>query len=53
VLDGEVLLKIGDDQFELEPGDSVYYLSTVPHLISAKREKAAILAVIYEGEKND
>jgi transcriptional regulator with XRE-family HTH domain len=52
VLDGAVLLKIGDDQFELEPGDSVYYLSTVPHLISAKKEKAAILAVIYEGEKD-
>jgi len=51
VIDGEVLLKIGDEQFELEPGDSVYYLSTVPHLISAKKEKAAILAVIYEGEK--
>ncbi len=53
VLDSAVLLRIGDDQFELEPGDSVYYLSTVPHVISAKKEKAAILAVLYEGAKND
>jgi len=49
VLDGIVLLEIGDDKFELEPGDSVYYLSTTPHHISAKDHKATILAVLYEG----
>ena len=49
VLNGEVSLKIGDDRFELEPGDSVYYLSTTPHLIAAKRNTATILAVLYEG----
>ena len=49
VLSGEVSLKIGDDLFELEPGDSVYYLSTTPHLIAAKRDTATILAVLYEG----
>ena len=49
VLDGAVVLEIGEDQFELEPGDSAYYLSTTPHLIAAKREKATILAVLYEG----
>jgi transcriptional regulator with XRE-family HTH domain len=49
VLDGLVSLKIGSDSFELEPGDSVYYLSTTPHLIAAKTGKATILAVIYEG----
>lgn len=47
VLDGTVLFEIGGDSFELEPGDSVYYLSTTPHLISAKEDKATILAVIY------
>jgi quercetin dioxygenase-like cupin family protein len=35
-LDGVVKMKIGQDAFELEPGDSVYYLSTTPHHISAK-----------------
>lgn len=51
VLDGVVLLQLGDDRFELEPGDSVYYLSSVPHFISAKHQRATILAVIYEGGK--
>jgi len=49
VLEGLVALKIGADSFELEPGDSVYYLSTTPHLIAAKKGIASILAVLYEG----
>ncbi|MBU2511918.1 XRE family transcriptional regulator [bacterium] len=49
VLAGMVSLKIAEDQFDLEPGDSVYYLSTTPHLIAAKEGKATILAVIYGG----
>ncbi len=49
VLDGIVVLEIGDDKFELEPGDSAYYLSTTPHHIAAKRDKATILAVLYVG----
>jgi transcriptional regulator with XRE-family HTH domain len=47
VLDGLVSLKIGADDFELEPGDSVYYLSTTPHLIAAKTGEARIIAVLY------
>ena len=49
VLDGRVSLTIGNDHFDLEPGDSVYYLSTTPHLVASKGGKATILAVIYEG----
>jgi transcriptional regulator with XRE-family HTH domain len=49
VLDGVAQLKIGEDRFDLEPGDSVYYLSTTPHLIAAKSGQATILAVLYEG----
>jgi transcriptional regulator with XRE-family HTH domain len=49
VLDGTVKMKIGRDEFELDTGDSVYYLSTTPHHISAKKGKATILAVLYEG----
>lgn len=49
VLDGVVALKIGEDGFDLEPGDSVYYLSTTPHLIASKSGMATILAVLYEG----
>lgn len=47
VLDGNVELDIGDDHFVLEPRDSAYYLSTVPHLLSAQNDRATILAVIY------
>jgi len=43
VLDGTVALEIGGERFELEPGDSAYYLSTTPHLIAAKKNKATIL----------
>ena len=47
VLEGVVSLKIGADAFELEPGDSAYYLSTTPHLIAAKSGEATIIAVLY------
>lgn len=48
VLDGTVVLQIGDERFDLEPGDSVYYLSTTPHVLAAKTGKATILAVLYD-----
>jgi quercetin dioxygenase-like cupin family protein len=47
VLEGTVLLQIGDDRFELQPGDSAYYLSTTAHLLTALQGRAKILAVIY------
>ncbi len=49
VLEGLVSLKIGTDSFIFEPGDSVYYMSTTPHLIAAEKGSATILAVMYEG----
>ncbi|MDY0219911.1 MAG: XRE family transcriptional regulator [Desulfobacterium sp.] len=48
VLDGVAELFIGGETYELEPGDSVYYLSTTPHLITGKNGRATILAVLYE-----
>jgi mannose-6-phosphate isomerase-like protein (cupin superfamily) len=48
-LDGIVVLDIGEDTFDLEPGDSAYYLSTTPHLVASKKGKSTILAVLYEG----
>lgn len=47
VLEGTVVLYIGDERFEFQPGDSVYYLSTTPHLLTALEGTAKILAVIY------
>ena len=49
VLNGVVSLQIGSDAFELTAGDSVYYLSTTPHLIAAQSGEATILAVLYSG----
>lgn len=48
VLDGIVSLRIGEDSFDLEPGDSAYYLSTTPHIIMAKEDNATIIAVLYQ-----
>ena len=48
VLDGVVNLTIGKESYDLDPGDSAYYLSTTSHFITAKTEKATILAVLYE-----
>ncbi len=48
VLEGLVELCIADETYELEPGDSAYYLSTTTHVITAKQGKATILAVLYE-----
>ena len=49
VMDGVVALQLGEEKLELARGDSVYYLSTTPHLVTAKGGKAAVLAVLYEG----
>ncbi len=48
VLKGVVNLTIGSDSYDLDPGDSAYYLSTTSHFITAKTDKATILAVLYE-----
>ncbi len=48
VLKGVVNLTIGSETFDLEPGDSAYYLSTTSHFITGKTDKATILAVLYE-----
>ncbi|MCG8688073.1 MAG: XRE family transcriptional regulator [Desulfobacterales bacterium] len=48
VLEGTANLTIAKDSYDLEPGDSAYYLSTTPHYLTAKSDKATILAVLYE-----
>lgn len=47
VLEGAVRLEIDDKRYELQPGDSAYYQSSQPHLLTAKDEHAKLLAVIY------
>ena len=48
VLEGVVNLTIATESYDLDPGDSAYYLSTTSHFITAKTDKATILAVLYE-----
>jgi len=48
VLSGKIELTYGNDKHMLEPGDTVYYNSLIPHKVSAADDRPAeILAVIY------
>lgn len=49
VLSGRAVLVYGHETYTLEPGDSIYYDSFVPHLLTtaAADEKAQVLAVTY------
>jgi quercetin dioxygenase-like cupin family protein len=47
VLDGTLRVEYGRAVHTLQPGDSIYYNSIVPHAVSAEGGPARILAVIY------
>jgi quercetin dioxygenase-like cupin family protein len=48
VLSGRLSVEYGMETYELEPGDSVYYDSIVPHrVLAAGASPAQIVAVIY------
>jgi transcriptional regulator with XRE-family HTH domain len=48
VLHGAMEVRLGEEIHILEPGDSIYYDSTVPHLVKCHGEEATrILAVLY------
>ena len=48
VLKGRMEVRLGDEIHVLEPGDSIYYDSTVPHLVKCHGEEPTkILAVLY------
>jgi transcriptional regulator with XRE-family HTH domain len=50
VLEGEMVVTLGDLSDVLQPGDAIYYDSNIPHLVQCQGEqKALILAVIYSG----
>jgi quercetin dioxygenase-like cupin family protein len=51
VLHGEMEVRLGEEIHILEPGDSIYYDSTVPHLVKChSKEPTKILAVLYAGK---
>ncbi len=48
VLEGKVEVRLLDHTDILNPGDSIYYDSTIPHIVACHGEQSAtILAVIY------
>lgn len=49
ILEGQVVLHYGSDTFKMTQGDSIYYDSIVPHLLSTETEgqTAKVLAVTY------
>jgi quercetin dioxygenase-like cupin family protein/ribosome-binding protein aMBF1 (putative translation factor) len=48
VLQGKMQVRLGKEIHILEPGDSIYYDSTVPHLVKCYGEETTkILAVLY------
>ncbi len=51
VFEGEMEVRLGDDMHILQPGDSIYYDSTVPHLVKCHgKETTKILAVLNTGK---
>lgn len=51
VLQGSMEVRLGEEAHILEPGDSIYYDATVPHLVKChSRDTTKILAVLYTGK---
>lgn len=52
VVQGEMEVRLGEEIHILQPGDSIYYDSTVPHLVKCHgKETTKILAVLHAGQK--
>ncbi|MDY6855336.1 MAG: XRE family transcriptional regulator [Thermodesulfobacteriota bacterium] len=52
VLDGEMKVRLGEKVEVLTTGDTIYYLSKIPHLVTSNRNGPTfILAVIYTGSE--
>jgi quercetin dioxygenase-like cupin family protein len=48
VLQGRMEVRLGEEIHVLDPGDAIYYDSTVPHLVKCHGEESTkILAVLY------
>ena len=48
VVSGEVVLRYGQNTYQLREGDSMYYNSVVPHqVVAANGAPASIYAVVY------
>ena len=50
VLEGRLRIVVGREEHTLDPGDSIYFDSSLPHALSAETENVRLLAAIYVGE---
>ena len=50
VIEGKALLVIGEVDYALEAGDSIYFDASLPHALSGIGGTAKLLTVIYNGE---
>jgi len=50
LLSGELEVQVGGEAYRLEPGDSFYFDSVLPHTLAALSPQATVLAVIYKSE---
>jgi len=51
VLEGTLVMKIGDQEYMLEEGDSIYFDSSLPHSAYVRDEKAATcVMVVYDAK---
>ena len=47
LLEGRVLIQLGDKQLIMNPGDSIFFNSTIPHgMIALDNQEATFLATI-------
>jgi quercetin dioxygenase-like cupin family protein/DNA-binding XRE family transcriptional regulator len=51
VLHGEMEVRLGEEIHILEPGDSIYYDSTVPHLVKCHGKKTTHILAVLHAEK--
>jgi len=51
VLEGGVVVRYGSKEFELRPGDSIYYNAQIPHKLEV-RKSARFMAVLFETHRH-
>ncbi len=47
VLDGRIKMRVGDEEFILESGDSIYFDSSLPHSVVSLVDVSRVIAAIY------
>jgi len=43
VIQGKMLIQIGENEYELETGDTIYYIASIPHKITSIGKKSLVI----------